>query len=226
MGEAVRFGEMASFMQVFVVLACSLALTFGWPVDQNDAELFEQTLKFVKEMELFKEALNSGRMEMRENVSLYGFIWDNCHKGSDIDVTDMKFPVDPIILPGTVQAGGAVSIKETIGNITEVVLDIHKNTWLGWVEIPCEKNIGSCTYKNICDLLERVKCPPELEKLGITCRCPLKGGNYEVPLQTIKLPPVPVPALLINGKYKVRATIKNGETILGCYEVQVTIQEK
>merc|ERR1712002_22589 len=221
MGRSKRFSaKMVSLGQVFVVLA-SVALSFSWPT-QNEGQQFEEALKFAKDLQLFKE----GKIEMRDNVSLYGFTWSNCHKGSDIDITDMKFPVDPIILPGTVQAGGAASINETIASISEVVLDIHKNTWLGWVEIPCEKNIGSCTYKNICDILERVKCPPELEKLGITCRCPLKGGHYEVPLQTIKLPPVPVPALLINGLYKVRATIKNGETILGCYEVQVTIREK
>lgn len=216
---------MVGLRHILVALA-TLAVTLGWPTEQNDAELFEHAIKFARELEIFKNAFHGEEVEMRDNISLVGFKWLNCHKGADIDVTDMKFPTDPIPLPGTVQVGGAVTVKETIENITEVVVNIHKNTWLGWFEVPCEKNVGSCTYTGICDMLEKVECPPALVKAGITCRCPLKGGSYEVPLTTIKTPQAPVPAVLINGLYKVRATIKNANAIVGCYEVQVSIKEQ
>jgi hypothetical protein len=48
-----------------------------------------------------------------------------------------------------------------------------------WIKVPCVKSIGSCTYDDLCTLLEKIPlqpdgtCPKPLPSLGIPCRCPI-----------------------------------------------------
>lgn len=48
-----------------------------------------------------------------------------------------------------------------------------------WVKIPCVEQLGSCTYENVCDLIDQYippgeTCPEPLHTYGLPCHCPFK----------------------------------------------------
>lgn len=48
-----------------------------------------------------------------------------------------------------------------------------------FVKLPCVDNFGSCTYPDLCLLLEQVQCPDPIVRIGIDCMCPLKAVSLK-----------------------------------------------
>ena len=59
-------------------------------------------------------------------------------------------------------------------------LYIAKKVLGKFVKIPCVDNFGSCSYDDLCQLLEQVQCPGPIVKIGIDCKCPLKAVRFLV----------------------------------------------
>lgn len=48
-----------------------------------------------------------------------------------------------------------------------------------WVKIPCVEQLGSCSYENVCNMIDECippgePCPEPLHTLGLPCHCPFK----------------------------------------------------
>lgn len=61
----------------------------------------------------------------------------------------------------------------------QVELTVEKEVAGIWIKIPCVDQIGSCTYKDICDILDNFippgePCPEPLRTYGLPCHCPIK----------------------------------------------------
>jgi hypothetical protein len=60
-----------------------------------------------------------------------------------------------------------------------VELTVEKEVAGFWVKIPCVEQLGSCSYENICDLIDEYippgeSCPEPLHTYGLPCHCPFK----------------------------------------------------
>lgn len=49
-----------------------------------------------------------------------------------------------------------------------------------WIQLPCIDQLGSCTYDDVCNILDNLippgmPCPEPLLTYGIPCHCPFKA---------------------------------------------------
>lgn len=55
-----------------------------------------------------------------------------------------------------------------------------------WVKVPCVEELGSCHYRDACDVLNQLippgqECPEPLHTYGLPCRCPFKDVSPLLP---------------------------------------------
>jgi hypothetical protein len=151
------------------------------------------------------------------------FSFTNCGSTSDPSViASLQVSPDPIKLGANVTFIVKGSLSETVSATSGHVisLEIYKKFLGAWVYVPCLDGVGSCTIKNLCDLL---KPPPScpVEPWGIPCVCPFPAGAYTIspPGFSIMIPN-PNLSWLTNGDLKVKATLTDASgKRLACYEV-------
>lgn len=55
-----------------------------------------------------------------------------------------------------------------------------------WIQLPCIDQLGSCTYNDVCTILDNLippgtTCPEPLLTYGIPCHCPFKAVRLKPP---------------------------------------------
>lgn len=52
---------------------------------------------------------------------------------------------------------------------------LKRYIWEFWAPVPCEHNIGSCTYKDLCafGVPSDKNCPKDFVEQNVPCRCPI-----------------------------------------------------
>ncbi|KAK3735445.1 hypothetical protein RRG08_015638 [Elysia crispata] len=117
-------------------------------------------------------AIDTPKLQRWDTVNR--FVFTNCARPQDEIVVVNKVTVkpDPLKLPGKVTAGGSVTIKKKFGSPLKLALDVYYKVLGVWVRVPCVDKVGSCTYADFCNILKVQKCPPEILKAGLTCKCP------------------------------------------------------
>eukprot|EP00055_Hartaetosiga_balthica_P002674 m.4832 g.4832 ORF g.4832 m.4832 type:complete len:204 (-) comp2297_c0_seq1:449-1060(-) len=168
---------------------------------------------------------------MLTQLKLGAFSYTNCGKSDAAQITSLSISPDPIELPGNITFSMAAMLGAQVAAPIKLELTLEKKVGV-WVKIPCVDDIGSCTYPDVCTLLEKIplqngKCPAPLPSLGIPCRCPLSTFKVNVPPTTVEAPKLPpsVPSWLSNGDYK--ATFKaytNAGTELLCSEIEISLK--
>lgn len=68
----------------------------------------------------------------------------------------------------------------------QVVLVVEKALGDLWIQLPCIDQLGSCTYPDVCTILDNLippgtTCPEPLLTYGIPCHCPFKAVRLEPP---------------------------------------------
>eukprot|EP00064_Thunnus_orientalis_P022059 superscaffoldBa00007123_g22241 len=114
------------------------------------------------------------------NVKILGFDWKNCGKPDDPAVLkSLKVSPDPIAIPGdlTASASGSTSVELTAPLSVNVTLE--KEVAGFWVKVPCVEELGSCHYRDACEILNQLippgqDCPEPLHSYGLPCHCPFK----------------------------------------------------
>uniref|UniRef100_A0A8C4T4V8 MD-2-related lipid-recognition domain-containing protein n=1 Tax=Erpetoichthys calabaricus TaxID=27687 RepID=A0A8C4T4V8_ERPCA len=105
----------------------------------------------------------------------------------------------------------------------KIQVEVKKNVWGFWIEVPCVDHIGSCTYNNVCEWLNHnfsKKCP-----FGLTsCQCPVKQGEINIPETTFELPQLKLPDFLSDGTYKITIKSTSGDQHIACFTTTVTLQ--
>ncbi|GFN90801.1 ganglioside gm2 activator [Plakobranchus ocellatus] len=175
-------------------------------------EKLGKPLKFLQ----FKQ-----EQKLRKGRQLNAFQYSNCaDPSSEIVVpSNVSLKPDPVQLPGNITAAGSLLIRQGFGSPVQVKLEVKYKILGEWVEVPCIDNVGSCTYQDVCQYLVDPKCPPELVKIGLTCKCPFPQGNFTVNSVTLNIDEdIPV-----SGDVQVKATASSGGQLLTCAQVQLTI---
>ncbi|NXS48510.1 SAP3 protein, partial [Balaeniceps rex] len=161
-----------------------------------------------------------------------GFAWENCGDRRDpVVLQSLSVAPDPISIPGSLRISAAVSSSKTIASPVKVVLVVEKALGDLWIQLPCIDQLGSCTYDDICTILDNLippgtTCPEPLLTYGIPCHCPFKAGSYSLPDSDFLLPDVELPAWMTNGKYRVRVAASSRGQELGCIKLAFSLQSQ
>ncbi|KAL5012215.1 hypothetical protein ScPMuIL_010766 [Solemya velum] len=116
------------------------------------------------------------------------FTWKSCSISSDqLVLKRLQISPDPLELPGTLKAGFNLAVKSDITSL-QADVKVWKKIFGTWVKLPCQGNVGSCSYNDFCGFLaESGSCPQTLVRNNIPCACPIKRGNYFLPLTNFHL---------------------------------------
>ncbi|KFV15921.1 Ganglioside GM2 activator, partial [Pterocles gutturalis] len=150
-----------------------------------------------------------------------GFAWENCGDGKDPAVLQsLSVQPDPIAIPGSVRVSAAGSSSKTMASPLKVLLVVEKALGDLWIQLPCVDQLGSCTYNDVCTILDNL-IPP-----GTTCPEPLLtyGGSYSLPASDFILPEMELPAWMTNGNYRVRVTLSSSGEQLACVKLAFALQ--
>ncbi|XP_069108167.1 ganglioside GM2 activator-like [Argopecten irradians] len=177
------------------------------------------------------------------SVNAKPFTWSRCGNPHPAVVVDLiEVTPDPIELPGTLK----LSVR---GNTTQVLnsaklsLTLHRDTFLISVPIPCVLHLGTCTYDNLCTLLNTMETEnwatitaglatqikAMLSSAGINVDpslCPLQVTSLDIHDYTITLPEVPsVLSWLASGDYSINVMVDDPTTNenLLCLDLKVTL---
>lgn len=159
-----------------------------------------------------------------------GFSWDNCDEGKDPAVVrSLTLEPDPIAVPGNVTISVEGSTREVLSSPLKLELTVEKEVAGFWMKIPCVEQLGSCTYENICNVMDILvppgqPCPEPLHTYGLPCHCPLKPGIYSLPRSDIPLPDLELPSWLSSGHYRVRGVLSRDGQRLGCLKLAIALK--
>ncbi|XP_014662989.1 PREDICTED: ganglioside GM2 activator-like [Priapulus caudatus] len=212
------FKLLVSLKTLLLIVLLSLTLStyaaaYFW---NNIAELAAHPIADVK---TFVHAIDQPRSN-----SLPTFSWSSCGGESDsLVLNKLDVKPDPIHIPGTAKVDFSGLVRETASGPIKAVLTIEKKELI-WLTIPCVDNVGSCTYNDICPMLPSI-CDqiPALRKYGIPCTCPIRPGNYQMPLTDVKIPDEGIPSFLENGKYKARMELSRSGKQIACYALHFSL---
>ncbi|XP_009575463.1 PREDICTED: ganglioside GM2 activator, partial [Fulmarus glacialis] len=110
-----------------------------------------------------------------------GFAWENCGDRTDpVVLQSLSVAPDPISIPGSLRVSAAVSSGKTMAPPLKAVLVVEKALGDLWIQLPCIDQLGSCTYNDVCSILDNLippgtTCPEPLLTYGIPCHCPFKA---------------------------------------------------
>uniref|UniRef100_A0A8D1QCQ2 MD-2-related lipid-recognition domain-containing protein n=1 Tax=Sus scrofa TaxID=9823 RepID=A0A8D1QCQ2_PIG len=160
------------------------------------------------------------------------FSWENCDGGKDPAVINsLTLKPDPIAIPGNLNVSAEVRTSVLLDDPLKVELTVEKEVAGFWVTIPCVEKMGSCTYDNICDILEVLipledTCPEPLHTYGLPCHCPFKAGTYSLPESEFILPQLELPGWLSSGNYRIQGIMSSNGKHLGCAKISLSLKGK
>merc|ERR1712227_43623 len=149
-----------------------------------------------------------------------------CVANSAIRVNKVSLTPYPPSLSKGFTAAYDVDVTSPIDGNIDVVVKLQKKVGFVWITVPCTSNYGSCTYEDICSLMDEHvnnEICDVLSVFGLPCKCPWLPdkftGSHEVP-------PVDLGAAgsLVSGTYFARVAVNQGGQQLACLEVEVKIK--
>uniref|UniRef100_A0A8B9QFG4 GM2 ganglioside activator n=1 Tax=Apteryx owenii TaxID=8824 RepID=A0A8B9QFG4_APTOW len=159
-----------------------------------------------------------------------GFSWENCGDGKDpVVLQSLSVAPDPITIPGSLRISAAVTSAKALTSPLKAVVVVEKELGELWIQLPCIDQLGSCTYSDVCTILDNLippgmTCPEPLLTYGIPCHCPFKAGSYSLPASDFPLPDIELPSWMTNGNYRVRAAVSNNGEELACVKLAFSLQ--
>ncbi|XP_069878780.1 ganglioside GM2 activator [Dipodomys merriami] len=172
------------------------------------------------------------RLGSNQLSKLGSFSWDNCDGGKDPAVIQsLTLEPDPIVVPGNVTVSVQGKTQVPLSSPQKVELTVEKEVAGFWVKIPCVEQLGSCTYDNVCEMLDNYippgqTCPEPLYTYGLPCHCPFKEGTYSLPSSDFTLPDLELPSWLSTGNYRVQSILSSGGERLACIKIAVSLRGK
>lgn len=167
---------------------------------------------------------------LEQSFRFSNFSWENCDDGKDpVVIKSLTVEPNPIVEPGNVTVSVETQMSVTLDAPLKVELTVQKEVVGFWVKVPCVEQTGSCTYEDMCDILDTFippgeLCPEPLHTYGLPCHCPFKEGTYSLPKSIITLPQLDLPSWLSTGNYRVQSILSSGEQRLGCFKIDVSLE--
>ncbi|XP_054423889.1 ganglioside GM2 activator isoform X2 [Pteronotus mesoamericanus] len=120
------------------------------------------------------------KVSMKQSYQVSSFSWENCDEGKDpVLIKSLSVEPNPVVDPGNVTVSAETQTSVTLRSPLKVELIVQKEMAGLWVKVPCVEQIGSCTYEDMCDILDIYvppgePCPEPLHAYGLPCHCPFK----------------------------------------------------
>ncbi|XP_053575625.1 ganglioside GM2 activator-like [Bombina bombina] len=172
-----------------------------------------------------------GHFTSEATITINSITWANC-EGESLPgkIKSLSVSPDPVSIPGDVTISTVLDTTVPLASPLQIVINAEKELLGEWITVPCVDKIGSCTYNNVCDLLNLVfppgkECPALLRSYGLPCHCPFKAGSYSLPDTTLKIPNISLPSWLATGSYKVTGILKAGDKEIGCAKFTFSLDE-
>ncbi|XP_052077961.1 uncharacterized protein LOC127715881 [Mytilus californianus] len=146
------------------------------------------------------------------------FTWKNCG-GQGAGFTDLSLTPDPLQFPGTIHISAKAYINTTVQAPLPATLLIEKEVAGKYIKIPCIDSFGSCTYDDVCELLDEITCPDPIVKAGIPCQCPFKPAQYTLPTADFDVDTSFFPS----GGYHIKGSISMNGQMTGCLDIYATV---
>lgn len=179
---------------------------------------------------LLSGSVAPARLGPKRPSRLGSFSWDNCDEGKDPAVINsLTVQPDPIVIPGDVVVSVEGKTSVPLTSPQKVELTVEKEVAGFWVKIPCVEQLGSCSYENICDLIDEYippgeSCPEPLHTYGLPCHCPFKEGTYSLPMSNFTLPDLELPSWLSTGNYRIQSILSSDGKRLGCIKIAASLK--
>jgi len=181
----------------------------------------KNVIKFNIEEEgnnLLKILLHPKFMAPSYKSTLGTFKYINCGTPADlINVTTLTAIPDPISFPGTLGINFAGVFRQTLQPPLKTSVELYRQVGDEWIKIPCIGSIGSCSYDDLCELLQGATCPDIFVNNGVPCKCPFTKGSYKLPNVSFDIDAAVFPP----GDYHAKGTLVTGDsgTPTGCVEL-------
>ncbi|OWF44268.1 ganglioside GM2 activator-like [Mizuhopecten yessoensis] len=209
--------------KILVILVVCLVTCYANEVYEYEQAPIEDETELL--LDLLSQPIIPERFKSAEFLEAWGiksrlgaFKWTDCG-GAGAKVQNVSLTPDPLNFPGTFTLGFKAMISTSVVAPIKGELLIEKKVGSTYVKIPCIDNFGSCTYDDVCVLLQSVTCPDPFVKAGIDCQCPFKTGNYNVPTASFEVDAVAFPS----GDYHVRGSASNGGKVMACLDLYMSV---
>ncbi|XP_073343831.1 ganglioside GM2 activator [Pagrus major] len=172
---------------------------------------------------------SSSGLKRVTKVQFFGFDWKNCGQpDAPAVLKTLTVSPDPIAIPGDLTASASGSTSVELSAPLSLNVTLEKEVAGFWVKIPCLDELGSCHYKDACDVLNQLippgqDCPEPLHTYGLPCRCPFKAGSYSLPKSDFYVPDMDLPYWLTNGNYRVQGVLGSQDKELGCLKLALSL---
>nr|XP_056721046.1 ganglioside GM2 activator [Euleptes europaea] len=159
---------------------------------------------------------------------VHNFAWQNCAPSAPAQMKSLNLIPDPICIPGDVTLSASGTTTITLDAPVKAVITLEKKIGDMWLKVPCVDDLGSCTYDDLCAILDTLvppgqPCPQPLQSYGIPCHCPFKAGTYNLPPSDIFIPNMDLPSFLTNGDYRLKSVLSNGDQEIGCLKLSFSL---
>merc|ERR1712012_184755 len=149
-----------------------------------------------------------------------------CMPNSVVKVNSATIAPHPIPLDKGFHINYDADLLEEIDGTIDVDVTFKKKVGFLWVTVPCISDVGSCTYEDICTLMEDEidsGICSKLEALGLPCACPMDPKKYDM---SVDVPPIDLGAIgiAVGGDYEMKVVIKKGRNKIGCVEAKISLE--
>jgi len=197
-------------MLILLALAASSSVSLAAQISVPGVVSFSIDEKELNVYQILRQSAKHKPSRLGE----YKFV--NCDKPGDLlNVTKLQVSPDPISFPGSLGVDFAGVFKKTLDAPLTATVVLERKVGSAWIKIPCIGKIGSCTYDDICELLQGAVCPPPFGANGVPCKCPFTAGSYKLPNVSFDVDAAVFPP----GDYHAKGTLTNGDTSVGCIEL-------
>ncbi|MGH0167595.1 UNVERIFIED_CONTAM: hypothetical protein FKN15_073558 [Acipenser sinensis] len=155
------------------------------------------------------------------------FDWSNCGVNDPFVVNSLSIS-SPIRIPGPLTIGLSGTLKVPVHAPLKLEVEIKKKVWGIWFKLPCEDNYGSCTYNDVCEMLDKMfpekTCPSTLQFHNVPCHCPVAPAEINIPTITLDIPKVQLPAFLADGEYWLQIKASSGAEQIACFSTTIAVK--
>lgn len=165
--------------------------------------------------------------------------WKQCGSKANVLVNNVDLTPQPMKMPGNGYLTLDVNILKQL-NGSDATITIRRSTFLGYIRIPCLFEVGSCTYKDTCTLMQRMmsenwggflgpiitQMVAAFNAVGAQIDCPVPKQRINLNKIPMKLPKIPAyMTFLARGDYRIELHTKDkkdGKSVL-CLEWDMTV---
>merc|ERR1712149_15337 len=156
----------------------------------------------------------------------YALKYTECMANSAIKINKVGLAPYPPNLSEGFTAEYDVDILKNIDGEVDVKLALQKKMGIIWLTIPCTGNVGSCTYNDICTLMDghvSDELCTILGLFGLPCECPWNAqkftGSNDIPALDLGSA-----GALVSGQYKAKAEVISGGEVVACLEAELELK--